>query len=117
VWEHGLELSHADAISEAKDIYVLAKSVRISRDLKYTSCPIKSLAIFIHNRDITYEQHEVLRLFDDCKEQEDVHRLARQFPDLVPPILLDQSDENPRFSETLFSTRTFTPRLRRPHFS
>ena len=33
VWEHGLEFSHADAISEAKDIYVLAKSVRISRIL------------------------------------------------------------------------------------
>ena len=68
VWKNALEYSHADAVSEAKDILILAKSVRISRDLKNMTCPIKSLAIFVHNRDITYEQHEVLKLFDDCKE-------------------------------------------------
>jgi hypothetical protein len=107
VWKHGLEYSHADAVDEAKDMYILAKSVRIARDLKNMTCPVKSLAIFVHNRDITYEQHEMLRLFDDCKEQEDVYRLARQFPDLVPPILLDQSDADPRFSETLFFNQDF----------
>lgn len=90
VWKNGLVYSHAEAVSEAKDMYILAKSVRISRDLKNMTCPIKSLAIFVHNRDITYEQNEVLKLFDNCKELEDVYRLARQFPDLVPPILSDK---------------------------
>jgi hypothetical protein len=55
VWNHGLEYSHADAVSDAKDIYILAKGVKISRDLKVMTCPIRSLAIFVHNRDITYE--------------------------------------------------------------
>ena len=49
----------------------------------------------------------MLKLFDDCKEQEDVYRLARQFPDLVPPILLDHSDADPLSSETLFFNQDF----------
>jgi aminoglycoside phosphotransferase len=55
VWKNGLEYSHADAVTEAKDISILAKSVRITRDLKNMTCPIKSLVIFVHNKDITYE--------------------------------------------------------------
>lgn len=36
-----------------------------------------------------------------------MYRLARQFPDLVPPILLDYSDADPRLSETLFFNQDF----------
>ena len=55
IWKNGLEYSHKDAVSDAKDMYILAKGVKISRNLKLMTCPIRSLAIFVHNRDISYE--------------------------------------------------------------
>ncbi len=75
--------------------------------MRNMTCPVRTLAIFVHNRDIDYEHNELLRLFDDCKEAEDVFRIARQFPDLIPPILPSlHHDTDACFSETLFFSTT-----------
>ena len=54
----------------------MAGQVLISRYGAFT-CPMKSVIIFVHNLDIDYEGNELLKLFDDCKDLDDVHRLSR----------------------------------------
>ena len=49
------------------------------------TCPAKTFAIFAHNIDVDYKDSELLRLFDDCKTKDDVERLQRVYPELVPP--------------------------------
>lgn len=76
-----------DYKKEAKSVYLLADSVNIDRSGDF-SCPVKSVAIFVHNRDISYSsiEAEVLRLMNDCTTIDDVHRLARVNSDIIPPI-------------------------------
>ena len=59
---------------QAKSHYLLADTIEISRRGSFT-CPVNTVAVFVHNRDEVLEESEVLRLFEDCKELQDVQRL------------------------------------------
>ena len=47
-------LKHRDVAMESRDIYLLADRVVIDRDGPFT-CPLKSFAVFVHNRDLQEE--------------------------------------------------------------
>ena len=76
-YKNALVLKKEEAVSESRGVYLLATSVKILRDPKHTTCPVKTLALFVHNRDITVNDNEMLKLFDDCKEAEDILRLSK----------------------------------------
>ena len=64
---------------------MLFDRLKISRAGEFT-CPVKSLAIFVHNQDIDYKSNELLKLLDDCREYEDVVNLQQMHSDIIPPI-------------------------------
>ena len=66
---------------------LLIDQIKISRKGEYT-CPVKSLAVFVHNQDIQ-ENDKVLSLLDDIKELDQVLALPSRYPDFIPPICND----------------------------
>ena len=54
-WKQGIELRHEDVRATAMKSYLVATSVKVSRDLRNMTCPIRTLAIFVHNRDLDYQ--------------------------------------------------------------
>lgn len=66
-------------------MYLLTDSVRVSRKGNFT-CPMKSAVVFVHNWDISVESCEVVKLFDDCINLDDVLKLSQNYHELIPPI-------------------------------
>lgn len=69
---HFLRLQSEDLEQKAAPVYFLWDRVKISRQGKGFTCPVKSLALFAHNQDFYYRESEAVMLLDNCREREDV---------------------------------------------
>lgn len=69
----------------SKKCLLLFDKILIERPKMFT-CPLKSIVVFAHNQDIDIKESEMLRIFNNCKNVEDVHALKDEYSDLLPPV-------------------------------
>lgn len=86
-YKHYIEYNIDSEVAEAKGSYLLFDQFKVARQKNFT-CPVKSLAIFVHNQDVDYLNNDLLKLLNDCQTLQDVHHLRYMNQDLIPPIAL-----------------------------